>query len=54
MKPEALGFDLYSLAEPKTHEDFMVLAQEARAEFAHLHGHMERILAEKRQASPAH
>lgn len=45
MNGENLNFDLRALAEPKSIDDLIALAHEIRAEFAHIHGHMERIMS---------
>ncbi|SEJ55077.1 hypothetical protein [Frateuria terrea] len=50
MNAHELGFDLQALASPKSHEDFMALAAEARTEFALLHSRMNAILAAERAA----
>lgn len=42
----ALKFDLLAFAEPKTREDMLALAHEARAEIARINEHLDRTFEE--------
>lgn len=43
MNAKALGFDLYALAHPRSNEDLIVLAQEARDEMRRINAYIEEI-----------
>lgn len=45
MNANAMNFDLYALAAPKSRADLIALAKEIRAEFANINAHMAGILA---------
>lgn len=47
MNTNALNFDLYALAKPKSRADLLALAAEALAEFERINAHYERMLAER-------
>ena len=46
MRAEQLGFDLCTMIEPKSHADFMALANEALSEIKIFNAHMSAILAD--------
>jgi hypothetical protein len=44
MKADQLGFDLYAMVSPKSHEDFMSLVREALSEIKIFNEHMASLL----------
>ena len=46
MNTNALNFDLYALAKPKSRADLLALAAEAIAEFERINAHFDRMFAE--------
>ena len=53
MNAYELNFDPTALASPKTIDDLIALAKEIRAEFAVIHGHMDKIIDRAQQAEAA-
>jgi len=43
MNAIAFGFDLHALAQPRSNEDLIVLAQEAREEMRRINAYIEEI-----------
>ncbi len=53
MYADALRFDLYALAKPKSRADLLALVDEARAEFARINAHLDRMFSACEAESPA-
>lgn len=50
MNANALKFDLFALAQPKSRADLCALALEARAELARINAHLDALIARLERA----